>query len=301
MKRFLTFSLALAFVVAMAGLSYANHNSTSAGDSANGIVNSRHNLSMSGTHFHSGDTSTSYPGTLNTTGTTEICVFCHTPHWANTGEGPLWNRAIVNDQFSDKPGNAFTVGDGSVACLSCHDGATALDALVNRPGKGSNTDGSTTHLGWVFQDDGAFHTHILGGRVAVGSNNLIDDHPITISYLEAYTENNGNPVHSLRDPNTTLSGIDLSANGAGPLVTGNLWAIEGNISDGTIADLLEDGEFVECVSCHDPHYKNQTNPDPDFVASYGATSHTAASVDGLFLKRVGGNSDSGLCRTCHAK
>jgi len=72
---------------------------------------------------------------------------------------------------------------------------------------------------------------------------------------------------------------------------------------------------VQCTSCHDPHYKNQTNNDPSVVDSYSRTTAggwVLASVnivsgpedgliDGLFLRRVGGNSNSGVCRTCHNK
>ena len=302
MKRFLIFSLAVAFVVAMTGLSYANHTTTSAGDAANGIIQSRHNLSTGGEHFHSGDTN--MPSSrLTTTGTSEVCVFCHTPHWSSD-KGPLWNRVSAQTSFSDHHGNNFEPGEGSISCLSCHDGSTALDSLINRPGHGSNTDATiSSHMGWAFQDDGSFHTHVLGEHYAVGANNnLGDDHPINKDYNAALTEHGGAGVHALRPTNTALSDIDLTtSDGSDPLVTGNLWSIEGNIQeDGTIGDLLEDGN-VECVSCHDPHYKNLTNPDPDFVASYGVSSHTDPDIDGLFLKRVGGNSDSGVCRTCHDK
>ncbi len=302
MKRFLIFSLAFAFVVVMTGLSYANHNSTNAGDPANGIVHSRHNLSTGGEHFHSGDTN--MPTTrLTTTGTSEVCVFCHTPHWAGN-TGPLWNRKDVSSSFSG-------VNEGSLACLSCHDGATALDALINRPGHGSNTDGTTTDLSWTFQDDGSNVADKLGEHYAVGSNGLGDDHPISMSYTDALAEHNNHGVHALRATSTLLGSIDLkTSTGGAPLVTGNMWSIEGNIQDdGKIQDLLEGtNNTVECVSCHDPHYKNQTNPDLDFVRSYIGTAstvtladHTDADIDGLFLKRVGGNSDSGVCRTCHNK
>ena len=91
------------------------------------------------------------------TGTTEVCVFCHTPHGGRTDVGgstnvpatglaPLWNRTLP-------PQNGFTMYDSpnfdkqlngaidgpkgiSLACLSCHDGTIAFDALINAPGSG---------------------------------------------------------------------------------------------------------------------------------------------------------------------
>lgn len=83
-------------------------------------------------------------------GTTEVCVFCHTPHGGRTdvagGGAPLWNRALPPaNQFNtyDSPNfdnnlGAETAGPKgvSLACLSCHDGTIALDALINAPGSG---------------------------------------------------------------------------------------------------------------------------------------------------------------------
>ncbi len=318
LQHFLPLSVILLFSVVSILIAvpsaHAKHQTTGVGDPAGGIVNSRHNLSSSGWPFI-GPTS-------------EICVFCHTPHWANTGEGPLWNRSIASTTFTGENG-PFTPNQGSIACLSCHDGQTAFDALINRPGHGSNTDGTATDLNWAFyMPVGTSHveydhlypesdsTHGCSvchqgqfaaapwadpDRLIIGTD-LTNDHPISVTYQAGQ--------HSLRDPNTSLSDIDLSQNGSGPLVAGNLWAVEGNITDNkTISDLLEDGQTVECITCHDPHYKNQTNPDPDFVSSYvqrnangaPATDHEDLNIDGMFLRRVGGNSDSGVCRTCHDK
>lgn len=82
-------------------------------------------------------------------GTTEICVFCHTPHGANlaqAGQAPLWNRLLPED-------TSYTVYDSpnfdaqdltgtrrpkgvSLACLSCHDGTISFDSLINAPTSG---------------------------------------------------------------------------------------------------------------------------------------------------------------------
>ncbi len=124
---------------------------------------------------------------------------------------------------------------------------------------------------------------------------------------------------SLRDTSTVISSINMcnqqesDGSCAEELVNGNLWAVAGFInSTATIEDLLRGSsgqQQLECSSCHDPHYKNLTNPETYFWESYDvplgggydATSHTDMNIDGLFLRRVGGTSDSGVCRTCHAK
>ncbi|MDQ1264706.1 MAG: hypothetical protein QG559_1707, partial [Campylobacterota bacterium] len=72
----------------------------------------------------------------------EICVYCHTPHAANTAftGAPLWNKATPSGTFtmygSTIAGTATdaTPNSPSLACLSCHDGASAIDSIVNAPG-----------------------------------------------------------------------------------------------------------------------------------------------------------------------
>ncbi|MBI2400250.1 MAG: hypothetical protein HYV23_04225, partial [Deltaproteobacteria bacterium] len=53
-------------------------------------------------------------------------------------------------------------------------------------------------------------------------------------------------------------------------------------------------------SCHDPHFNNKSWSEID--GTYWPTTDMQESENnGLFLRRVGGNSGSGLCRTCHNK
>ncbi|OGT04398.1 MAG: hypothetical protein A2143_07660 [Gallionellales bacterium RBG_16_57_15] len=105
------------------------------------IANTRHNLSMlvlgaQGAALHNG-VRNQYE---------EVCVYCHTPHGANqTATAPLWNRTIkvTNYQTYNELGTtsltqdvADTPGGASLACLSCHDGQTAIDSIINMPGSG---------------------------------------------------------------------------------------------------------------------------------------------------------------------
>lgn len=381
------------------------------GKAANGLVFSRHNLSSYGEHYQA---TTSVEGTSTATGieplsvaTTEICVFCHTPHFGKTDTAPIWNRGSAAQTYiaygTTVGGTAIaaltnTTGGSSLACLSCHDGVTTLDNLINKPGKGSETNGTGKDSGWMFGEVGNFigdtanygdtsEANILdtgkaSSRLNIGAANdglrsvtavsLANDHPINVAYNAGVSIPDGEVGRaSLRPTGTTISSISMNnarmnygdsishglVEGTGYFgETANLWASRGAISNtATIGDLLRDDGKVQCASCHDPHYKNQTNSDPSVVCSYFKTkakwvapdpytdeeetptfegcysASTAGTVaptvsgidfgtltvgdmsafnehylsdvdsDGLFLRRVGGNSNSGVCRTCHNK
>lgn len=104
-----------------------------------GIANTRHNLTMS--YNSSGLVMDKYRNDYY-----EICVYCHTPHGANSAAAaPLWNRTVTSREYTlyqDKnAGNeptsldsTFTQpGPNSLTCLSCHDGVTAIDSIINMP------------------------------------------------------------------------------------------------------------------------------------------------------------------------
>jgi len=335
--------------------------------SAGGIGSSRHNLGSMGR-------------VLVTTSTTEVCVFCHTPHHTNqSGPGgapvaPLWNKGIYTGTYTAY-GNTIggtaiangDIGSTTLACLSCHDGVTTWDNLVNAPGKGGVVAGGSEH-GYGFRmpystsgtstgndnfaewgtttgcgchgDEGgtkAGDTTAGSGpdspfgrqqnvlRLNIGTD-LSNDHPVSVVY-------NGT-VAGLRPTSTVLSTIDLDADLAASATTafnGNLaqnrWAVNGFITDSaSISDLLRGNarNRVECSSCHDPHFRNlswdeventwvDVNPNDDNnPAPGGGSSHQNANnawcnadgelcSDGMFLRRVGGNTGSGVCRTCHNK
>ena len=303
---------------------YPGSTTGNAGDSAGGVVWTRHNLSSYGEHYQA---TTSVDGSNNaqTVVTTEVCVFCHTPHFGKTDSSPLWNRGTSATGYvaygaseQTLAGTSTSVGGSSLACLSCHDGVTTLDNLINKPGKGSRTDGTGADQGWVFGEIG---TDTIGGtgasRLNIGAANdgvrnaaavdLSNDHPIGVVY---YGDPTGVKLASLRPLDTVISSINIynakEIGGTGGSAYGrsdNLWAVKGYIREGdaTINDLLKEGNMVQCASCHDPHYKNQTNDDPSLLASYATTDQNDGEIDGLFLRRVGGNSNSGVCRTCHNK
>ena len=65
----------------------------------------------------------------------QLCVFCHTPHAASSdfANAPLWNKTTMGSSFTMYGSTiAGTATDGapndpSKACLSCHDGASAIN------------------------------------------------------------------------------------------------------------------------------------------------------------------------------
>ena len=299
MKRFLTLALAVASVGFIAVGTASAVDTYADGDPANGIGNSRHNLGSLGEHI-----------TTTGTGTTEICVFCHTPHHTNTANNlkPLWNRGTSAPASFTAYGTTLggtsvassDIGSTSLACLSCHDGVTTFDNLVNAPGKSGVVNGGSDR-GWTFWDaavPGTVSDYMTSSRLNIGLN-LSNDHPVSIAY------NDG--VAGLRPTNTVIASIDLTADLATSAatfdngnMTKNLWAVKGYVdANATIADLLRNSK-VECSSCHDPHFNNKSWNEIDATYSNVASAQEPEN-NGLFLRRVGGNSGSGLCRTCHNK
>ena len=207
MNRMRVFLVIMLYILALSGTVFATT-----------IKNSKHDLSFSST----GATIKSAAS-----GTSEICVFCHTPHSAAAVvDAPLWNKDIfsgaqpayamyssdVLDQLS-YPAAELPVQGGKAVhirktrlCLSCHDGTIALGALKNLPAGFSSdipmsgaTTMPTTAAGYIGID-------------------LRDDHPVSISY-------------------TPGSDPELKT-----------------VHDGIVKTFDSGGvKYVECTSCHEPH------------------------------------------------
>jgi len=97
------------------------------------VDSSAHNLSSNSTWVFTS-------ANAKATNTSEVCVFCHTPHRTTSIE-LLWNRtnpsAASFSMYTPLSGSSGTLGDASLRCLSCHDGATAFNALVKNPSTGA--------------------------------------------------------------------------------------------------------------------------------------------------------------------
>ncbi|MBI4714888.1 MAG: hypothetical protein HY760_02945, partial [Nitrospirae bacterium] len=142
-----------------------------------------------------------------TEGTTEVCVFCHTPHGADPEAAsqigaPLWNRFLstarytLYDQVWSTSFEAYEIAPQPGAptgysrlCLSCHDGTIALGTVTNPPGSGGyNEQGFLMSYPTGDRPAGG-----LPGRIPVGSGpptgdtrfvgtNLQNDHPISFVF-----------------------------------------------------------------------------------------------------------------------
>lgn len=139
-----------------------------------------------------------------------LCVFCHTPHNADTSvtDAPLWNHAVTNKTFqlyNSPTMDAVTAQPtgASRLCLSCHDGTVAVDSYGGKSG--------------VIR---------LGGKLAIGADELTNDHPISFIYDDALAAIDG----ELFAPSSAPSGLGS-----------------------TIAQNLLFNNSLECASCHDVH------------------------------------------------
>jgi predicted CXXCH cytochrome family protein len=99
-------------------------------------------------------------------GSTQLCIFCHAPHNAQTiPEAPLWNHQSTTATYTlySGPGtmNATVGQPGAVSklCMSCHDGTVAIG-----------------NFGTITSD-----THYVTGKSLLGTN-LSNDHPIGFTY-----------------------------------------------------------------------------------------------------------------------
>jgi predicted CXXCH cytochrome family protein len=146
-----------------------------------GIVNTKHNLSVSG------------PGLIKATSEDRICVFCHTPHNASP-QSPLWNKKLEARNYalyySVTMKNPASLPTGpSRLCLSCHDGILALgDVKVS-----GKFDITGNPIPISMQNVGA-----TGGIPGTSSSylglSLAGDHPFSFSYFGSLPNPELSPV-----------------------------------------------------------------------------------------------------------
>jgi predicted CXXCH cytochrome family protein len=108
----------------------------------------------------------------------QVCVYCHTPHNVGSTEGPLWNHDNVtaNNGYQlyettvQGTDTDAVLGAESMACMGCHDGTAAVDAIINPPRDILLGDWDTDTTGFIE------------AYASVGTD-LRDDHPVSIQYL----------------------------------------------------------------------------------------------------------------------
>ena len=198
-----------------------------------GIKNTKHDLSASGS------------GTIQDTAYSEICVFCHTPHRADTSNtnAPLWNRSGLADinivkiynsatlNPLSKDATALTAINDSDAplCLSCHI-TTYLTKNLRNPSNINGVDTQPVTTGWT-----------LSANAEIGIE-LHDDHPIGMPYATVQSTDDEFRAPSGSGVSQKVSSLNLYTN------TGVMW----------------------CSSCHDVH--NNT------YAPFLATNNTGSGL-----------------------
>jgi predicted CXXCH cytochrome family protein len=173
----------------------------------------------------------------------EVCVYCHTPHGASTGAAgsaaalvPLWSRAanattIYTLYTGTGTLNATTGQPGgvSLACLSCHDGTTAIDAYKGLAGTAAKKIGTIT-----------------GSSYANFGTSLANDHPVGFEYTAALATADGGLV-SPSSTSLVVTGIPLFA-GTGMMECASCH----NVHDPANGSFLRIGNAGSalCLKCH---------------------------------------------------
>lgn len=263
------------------------------------IKATKHNLSAAGL------------GTVKSTETSEVCVFCHTPHGssptASTIQAPLWNRSIdyQNTQSYTLYDNTWsysfegTLNDPnkptgfSRLCLSCHDGTIAIGSVVNKPGSGGYLSSDIGMAGvqpggeMPLGTGGGANPEFTGDTRNLGTN-LQNDHPISFRFdtnLATVTDT------ELVDPGAPPAGI----NDVTPLAPagGYQTGVKRYGSSSAPATF----ENVQCTSCHNPHAVTY----PKFLR---APRFQDASESGFLPGGAGGPTPATgqiICLYCHSK
>ncbi len=258
------------------------------------IGGSKHDLSPSGAGFNK-----------TTNASAEICVFCHTPHGGNQAIAPLWNRAAAtaatvytSTSLNFPTPLAANAGSRSTMCLSCHDGATAMDTVVNGPGSGANlTATRITGYTWVTAN-GIIASGAPAGNMA-NLGDLSNDHPIGTPYCGGPPANvvawvaGSNPVNATNCRDQDFN--PFYSSGTSPL-TSSFWVdVAGGVAgtnEKTDMKLYASAiaafngmPSVECASCHEPHSADATALSTSFLRTAVGT----------------GNVGSKICLACHKK
>lgn len=210
-----------------------------------GVASTKHNLG-----------STGYVN-WRATNVSETCIFCHFPHNSVAGKPFLWNRVLSTVPLSPttfylyssptltSAARGAVISEVSKLCMSCHDGVTALNSMANPGTPAPSGPGITLALGDIWGD--AWSTP-WGPNIGEGDtvdtatypgNNLRNDHPISFSYSDAVTQDNGG-LQPISNPKA-----------------------QGLVFWGPNSDQ------IECVTCHDPHI----NSIPKFLRRSNGSSN----------------------------
>jgi hypothetical protein len=280
MKRILASAVALGCFAA-AGVAFAGM------PAATGVNGSLH------------DMNTFVAGPADTMG--RVCVFCHTPHHAETNLGqtntaPLWNREATAQTYLPyqwvTPANAGTDTDAvafaildplagpSRLCMSCHDGVVSAD-----------------QHGQAWAQAG---TKAISGRANLGSD-LTQTHPIGFDYVAIRNWRNSIAgVSSAGDSEIVdpakgfASQVTVTADAATNQGVYNA-VVRNTGANKRIKDVLFGGNIMTCASCHEVHNKENAIQ----TAYTGIEGSDSSKAPNYFLYAK--QQDSLICLSCHVK
>jgi len=223
----------------------------------------------------------------------EICVFCHTPHNSNPS-GPIWNKqdsGSTYDVYASQTlaaimsPNAPALGQptgSSKLCLACHDGAMAIGSLLNMPGK---TQAGTLNV----TGPGVTAGKLSSASTAYIGTDLRDDHPISFEYTLAFPSNT-----ELVDPSSLPADVKLDT-------TGKVQCTSCHNPHGTafpkfMVASLENGSL--CAACHDKRYwSTMPATHSTSAATWSGTGQNPWNED---MGAVGFTDDSVAVQSCMA-
>lgn len=219
--------------------------------------------------------------------TTEVCVFCHTPHGSDTAASvPLWNKKLTSASYTrysalqtaTLDGAEAAIGSVTLACLSCHDGSQAMDVMINRPGSGGYKAAGS-------QLDGGAIGVMTGSPIPMLGTDLTNDHPVSIQYAGG-----GCTVSGADCVAASFGDADFNTAQGDTINSSPVWWVDTTTGTANQRDKTDmflytrtlagtAQPFVECGSCHDPH------------------ESTARPVAFMRIS----NDSSAVCTACHLK
>lgn len=179
----------------------------------------------------------------------EICVFCHTPHMAETtppdGQYPLWNHTVSTTAAFGVYDSPTFDGGGSIAdiastvpnqntsmlCMSCHDGTVAVESLYNNPNGYAAPDVTGTSISG---------TGMMQGNALLGTD-LTNDHPVNFLYSDSDTAD-----VEIVAVNVTITGL---LDGAGNVQCSSCHDVHGGVA-GTPMLQVSNVQSALCLTCH---------------------------------------------------
>jgi len=225
-----------------------------------GVVDTRHNLSVSG------------PGGIKAVTENQVCIFCHTPH-NSTPNTPLWNRSSSGSNYIPYSSSTALATPGqptgaSILCLSCHDGTIALGEVLSRPTPITMGAGVTT---------------LPAGATRLGTD-LSDDHPVSFNFTSTLASQRGELVNP-----ASLTGV-VKLDKSGQMQCTSCHDPHNN-SNGKFLVMANTASAL-CRSCHIKNNWNETDHSTSNSSWDGVDPDPWPTTDAT---TVAGNA----CENCH--